>query len=108
MFAQDVANYLSEISRVLRSGSKTLISWFLLDDVSRLSQHPVLNFRYAIDDVSSTTVKSNPEAAIAFDLDYVKSLYEQSGLRIKAIEDGQWVRPESQYSLQDLIIAQKA
>ena len=108
MFAHDVANYLSEISRVLRPGGKTLISWFLLDDVSRLSQHPVLNFRYAIDAVSSTTVKSNPEAAIAFDLDYVKSLYEQSGLRIKAIEDGQWARPESQYSLQDLIIAQKA
>jgi len=108
MYTQDVTNYLSEISRVLRPGGKILISWFLLDDVSRISQHPVLKFRYAIDDVSRTTVKSKPEAAIAFDLDYVKSLYSQSGLRIEAIEEGQWARPESQYSLQDLVIAQKA
>ena len=105
MFAKDVENYLAEISRVLRPEGKALITWFLLDEVSRQSRHPVLNFKYELDPVSQTTVKSNPEAAIAFDLDYVSSLYEKNGLVITEIEQGQWARPDSPYSLQDLVIA---
>ena len=40
MFAGDVENYLSEISRVLKPGGKCLITWFLLDEVSRKSGEP--------------------------------------------------------------------
>ena len=108
MFADDIANYLSEISRVLRPGGQSLITWFLLDEISRKSQHRVLNFKYEIDPVSRTTVKSNPEAAIAFDIDYVKSLYERSGLSVIDIEPGTWSRPDSPYNLQDLVIAGKS
>ena len=108
MFADDIANYLSEISRVLRPNGKTLITWFLLDDISLKSQHRILNFKYEIDTNSRTTVKSNPEAAIAFDDGYVKTLYERSGLSIMEIEHGTWSRPQSPYNLQDLIIAGKA
>ena len=108
MFAEDAANYLSEIDRVLRPDGQTLITWFLLDDISRESQHRVLQFTYDIDPVSQTTVKSNPEAAIAFDVDYVKTLYKKCGLSIKDIEYGSWARPESPYNLQDLVIADKS
>lgn len=107
MFAKDVENYLSEVSRVMRPNGKALITWFLLDEVSRQSQNQVLNFNEVIDDVSRTTVKSNPEAAIAFDLGYVVSLYQKNGLSIEDIEYGTWGRADSQYSLQDLIIATK-
>ena len=107
MFKDDVENYLSEIARVLKPGGKCLVTWFLLDEVSRRSQHPVMNFAYDVDDVSRTTVKSNPEAAIAFDLDIVRGLYEKYGLKIKDIEHGKWGRPESRYDLQDLVIAAK-
>lgn len=107
MHAEDVENYLSEIARVLKPGGKCLISWFLLDDISRQSQHPVLNFAHTIDELSMTTVKSNPEAAIAFNLDYVKGLYAKMGLALSGIEAGKWARPESKFMLQDLIIASK-
>ena len=107
MFADDVENYFSEIARVLKADGKALVTWFLLDDISRQSQHPVLNFQHAIDEVSLTTVKSNPEAAIAFDLGFVTNLYEKNGLDITSIEHGHWARPQSPHNLQDLIVATK-
>lgn len=107
MFAGDVKNYLSEIARVLKPNGKCLITWFLLDDVSRESQHPVMNFAYDVDAVSRTTVKSNPEAAIAFDINFVRDIYETCGLDIKRIEHGNWGRPQSVFGLQDMIIAVK-
>ncbi len=107
MFKDDVENYLSEIARVLKPGGKCLVTWFLLDEVSRRSQHPVMNFAYNVDEVSRTTVQSNPEAAIAFDLDFVRGLYEKYGLKIEDIEHGKWGRPESRFDLQDMIIAAK-
>lgn len=107
MFKEDVENYLSEIARVLKPGGKCLVTWFLLDEISRQSQHPVMNFAHDIDEVSRTTVKSNPEAAIAFDLDWVRGIYNKFGLRIEDLEHGKWGRPESRYDLQDMIIASK-
>ena len=107
MFKDDVANYLSEIARVLKSDGKCLVTWFLLDEVSRQSQHPVMQFNHDVDDVSKTTVKSNPEAAIAFDINFVRGLYEKYGLAIENIEHGKWGRPESVYDLQDMVIAFK-
>ena len=107
MFKDDVENYLSEISRVLKPSGKCLVTWFLLDEVSRQSQHPVMNFAYDVDDVSRTTVKSNPEAAIAFDLDFVRGLYQKYNLKIEDIEHGKWGRPDSRFDLQDLVIASK-
>ena len=107
MFKDDVENYLSEIARVLKPGGSCLITWFLLDEISRQSQHPVMNFAYEVDAVSRTTVKSNPEAAIAFDLDFIRGLYEELGLHIESIEHGKWGRPDSSYDLQDMIVAVK-
>ncbi|MEP3888944.1 MAG: class I SAM-dependent methyltransferase [Hellea sp.] len=107
MFKDDVENYLSEIARVLKPGGKCLATWFLLDEISRESQHPVMNFAHDVDEVSRTTVKSNPEAAIAFDLEFARELYTKSGLKIEDIEYGKWGRPESQFDLQDMIVASK-
>lgn len=107
MFKDDVENYLSEIARVLKPDGKSLMTWFLLDEVSRQSQHPVMNFAYDVDDVSRTTVKSNPEAAIAFDIDFVRGLYAKYGLNIEDIEHGKWGRPDSHFDLQDMVVAVK-
>ncbi len=107
MFAEDIENYLSEITRVLKPGGKCLITWFLLDEISRQSGHPVYNFAYEVDEVSRTTLAANPEAAMAFDLDYVRDIYQKHGLEIQTIENGKWARPNSPYTLQDLIVAVK-
>jgi len=107
MFKDDVENYLSEIARVLKPGGKCLVTWFLLDEISRQSQHPIMNFAHEVDEVSRTTVRSNPEAAIAFKLEFVRGLYKKYGLNIDTIEHGTWGRPDSIFDLQDLVIAAK-
>ncbi len=108
MLAADVENYLMQISRTLKSGGQALITWYLLDEVSRAAQSPKLDFQYEFDEVSRTTVKSTPEAAIAFDLEFVTALYAKAGLDIVTIEHGYWARPDAQFMLQDMIVARKA
>ena len=107
MLAADIENYLNEFNRVLKPGGTALITWYILDDLSRGAKEAALDFCHEFDDVSRTTVKSTPEAAIAFDIDFVKSAYENAGLTIASIEQGHWARPESPYMLQDMIIARK-
>lgn len=107
MFAADVENYLKEISRTLKPGGRALITWFLLNDESRAAEQTKLDFRYDVDTVSQTTLKESPEAAIAFDEDWVRALYARHGLTPMAIEFGDWARPDSPYGLQDMVVAEK-
>lgn len=104
---EEVANYLQEGSRCLKPGGRILASWYLLDDVSQNAKKPHIDFAHTLGQNSRTSLKCTPEAAIAFDIDFVKSLYEKAGLEIITIEFGTWARPDSPYMLQDLIVAQK-
>ncbi len=106
MFKDDVENYMSEIARVLKPGGQCLISWFLYED--GLPHNPVYDFRYDVDDISRTTVAENPEAAIAFDMDWVKSLYAQHGLSLMDLQRGQWAGGKGVMGTQDLIVAKLA
>ena len=108
MFKGDVENYLSEIGRTLKPGGTSLITWFLTNEGSINSEHTKMDFRFDVDDVSKTTLKQNPEAAIAFDEAYVRRLYQSCGLEIIDIEYGVWARPDSSYQFQDMIIARKS
>jgi len=107
MFKDDVANYLKQISRVLKPGGKALITWFLLNDASRKADAPFFTFAFDFDDVSKTTTPKNPEAALAFDETFVRNLYEKFGLKIETAEYGTWSDPNSPYQLQDMIVASK-
>ena len=107
MYAEDIENYLSEIARVLRPSGKALITWFLLDEISRNAIKPIIHFDYDVDAVSKTTTRENPEAAIAFDMDYIKTLYEKVGLKFETHERGNWSRIERAFDYQDLVVAVK-
>ena len=107
MFADDLSNYLREVSRTLKPGGTSLITWFLLSEQSRSAPSPKLAFRHRVDDVSMTTLAENPEAAIAYDKDWVRQLYSDCGLEIRIIEYGHWSDPESPFDFQDLIVARK-
>ncbi len=107
MFKDDVENYLSQIARVLKPGGKALITWFLMNDISQKADNPFFHFAYDFDDVSRTTTPKNPEAALAFDEGFVRDLYEECGLAIADIEYGTWARPDSQFQLQDMVVATK-
>ncbi len=102
MFKEDIDNYMAEIKRVLKTDGRALISWYLWEDGLK---NPKMDFRFSVDNVSRTTLKQNPEAALAFDLSWVKALYDTYDLAIEAIERGSWSGGPGRMGLQDLIIA---
>ena len=108
MFADGVENYLTQIARVLKPGGRCLITWFLINEASESADNPFYDFAFDIDDVSKTTTPKNPEAAIAFDENLMRDLYDKVGLDIGDIEYGTWARPKSEYQLQDMVIGVKA
>ena len=110
MLPADVENYLSEIARVLRSGGRCLITFFLLNENSlRVVEagEAFQNFQFVMDGFR-TTRKNNPEAAIAFDEAYVTTLYRDNGLSIvEPILYGAWSGKRNPITNQDVVIAVK-
>lgn len=110
MFASDVENYLSEISRVLKPGGKCIITYFIINDIA--TEHIFKNkssFSFKnrnkenyIEDLS------NPEYAIAFNEDYIKNLYDKNSISlIQPIFYGKWSGRSDFLSFQDLIVGKK-
>ena len=110
MRTDDVKNYLSEISRVLKSGGKCLITYFLLNDISKElinNDKSIIKFKYFIDDFM-TNDKENPEEAIAFQEDFILSLYDLNNLEVQSpIHYGSWCSRSEYLSFQDIIVATK-
>jgi ubiquinone/menaquinone biosynthesis C-methylase UbiE len=110
MLPVDLENYLNEISRVLKTGGKCLITFFLLNEESELlirSGFSSLDFWYKINGCL-TIDENNPEAAIAYNEDFVKKLFQKYGLKImQPIHYGYWCKRDNYLTYQDLIIATK-
>lgn len=108
MLYKDVANYLSEITRVLKPGGRCAISFLILNDESRrnmLSGQGALNFSCDLGDCYSETPEV-PERAVAYDEMRVRELYRLCGLKIKEpILWGTW--SSTKVMMQDIIIAYK-
>jgi len=102
MFQEDVANYLSEIQRVMKPGGRSVITWFIMRGGDNLD----LDFAHQYDGVTWTTLKSNPEAALAFDKGFIMELYKTSGFLTPYIHNGHWATKGGR-SYQDMIIADK-
>lgn len=103
MLPEDVAHYLSEISRVLKTGGRSLATYFLFNKKSGYLNNirGTLNFIYDRN-IYRTISDEIPEAAISFDEEYIASLYRDAGLSIAGpIEYG------AQTGRQDIIIAQR-
>ncbi len=107
-----VDNYLSEISRVLRSGGRCAISYFLLNEVSqdyirsgKIKKGPRFAHDFGTYRVRDREV---PEAAVAHNEQVVRRLYEQNGLRIlEPIQHGSWAGRKGSMTRQDIIWAVK-
>jgi SAM-dependent methyltransferase len=107
MLPDDVKNYLSEVNRVLATGGRCLISYFLLNDGSlRLIDEgrSTYDFRHAFDGYRSIS-REVPELAIALPEDWVRGQYERLGLKIARFDYGSWCGRSTYLSYQDLILA---
>jgi SAM-dependent methyltransferase len=105
----EIENYMSEISRVLRKNGRCLITCFLLNDESRnlmnLGKNE-FNFKFNFDGFASTDEEA-PERAIALPEDFILKLFERNNLDIvKPIHYGGWYK-ENSLGRQDVVIALK-
>jgi SAM-dependent methyltransferase len=111
MLPKDLENYLSEISRVLKTNGRCLITFFLLDEESmRLVEagQSGMNFKYVLAEGLRTIDDKEPENALAYDEKTVRVLYEKYGLTIEEpIRYGCWSSRQKCLSLQDIVIARK-
>jgi hypothetical protein len=110
MFPRDIAHYLSEIARVLRSGGRCFATFFLLTDESLelirrgASSQP---FRHRGDGYM-TTSEDVPETAIALDESRVRSLHDERGLAIlEPIQYGRWPGRAAGASYQDIVVSER-
>ncbi len=111
MLPPDVENYLGEISRVLKTGGKCLITFFLLNEEAEnlvRSGRASLDFRHKMQPGCLTISEDDPESAIAYDEEFVVGLFDRFGLQIiPRIHYGSWCHRDSYLSYQDIMIATK-
>jgi SAM-dependent methyltransferase len=110
MLPEDVANYVREISRVLKPDGRCLITFFLLNQESRsligmgksTIQFPLSNGICVPED------ERQPEHAMAYDEGHVRELFNSSGIPIKdPIRYGSWCGRSTFTSYQDIVIAKQ-
>ncbi|RIH99837.1 class I SAM-dependent methyltransferase [candidate division NPL-UPA2 bacterium Unc8] len=111
MHTQDINRYLEEISRVMKTRCRCLITFFLMNAESIAlikNKESTQNLIYKIDNNSFAKDKNIPESAIGFNEDYIKELLNKNGLNlIQPIHYGSWCGRNSFVSYQDIIVAEK-
>jgi ubiquinone/menaquinone biosynthesis C-methylase UbiE/glycosyltransferase involved in cell wall biosynthesis len=110
MLPPDMEHYLSEISRVMKPEGRCLITFFLMTEEARYlidCGSSTQNFKYEID--GCWTINENaPEAAIAYDQEFILQLFAKYDLKInKPIHYGSWCGRTSFLIGQDIIVATK-
>lgn len=106
---QDTEHYLSEISRVLRSGGRCLITFFILNESVELQKgRKQVDFRYDMG-VYRTDNDKEPESAVAYEEQCVRVLFDKVGLKVRdPIYYGSWSGRTVFLSSQDIVIAHKS
>lgn len=110
LLPSDMKHYLSEISRVMRPGARSVVTYFLLNDESKGLIAAGLTSRQFTVDVGGamTANKDRPEDAIAYEETTIRELYGSNRLGIlEPIRYGSWCERRDALSYQDIIIAEK-
>jgi SAM-dependent methyltransferase len=112
MLPADVRRYMGEISRVLRQGGRSVITYFLLNDESRqfidrgMSLH-ALRHDYASDPLCRVVNPDMPESVVAHDERRIREYYIETGSSVIDMAFGNWCGRTSFLGHQDLVIAVK-
>lgn len=110
LFPDALSNYFSEITRVLRQGGRSFITYLLMnaDSIALIKDgRSKLNFTHALKGCW-TAYPDNPEAGLAFDEAVIHSLYQAGPMKIEDVNYGGWCGRESSYGgYQDLIVGLK-
>jgi hypothetical protein len=113
MLPDQIENYLSQITRLLRTGGRCLVTYFLLNaqSIQLLQQNKsAIDFAYEYDEYR-TINQDEKELAVSYDEKFIRKLYGKNGLVVKEpIRYGSWcgrlpsLNPDP---YQDIIVAIK-
>lgn len=112
LLPQDLERYLSEATRVLKTGGKSFITYFLLtpEILDRIDRGETRESFIYDGDRFKTVSEALPESAVAYQETYIKKLYKQNGLTMTKIIYGNWSskEPPQKPGYQDFVCAEKA
>lgn len=106
--AAAATNYLHEMARTLKPNGRLFASFFVLDEQSRhLAESDTTDPRFtARFDVGMIGDPANPEAAVAFNAEWLAEALASAGLVFDAFYPGRW-RHLPVMSHQDIVVAHK-
>jgi SAM-dependent methyltransferase len=107
MLPDAVQNYVSEISRVLKPGARSFISFLLLNDESRTLIAQGKSTIPLTHDLGGYTVLDPefPETTVGLPEDFVRERFEESGLAISAVHYGSWCGRYPTNFYQDIVLS---
>lgn len=110
MLPDDMEQYFSEITRVLKKGGRCFITYFIINQESleciRQGKSSITFF--LIKDGFYSTAKDIPERVIAYHEEFLRKLYTKYGLTLnEPIHFAKWCGREEGINGQDIIIANK-
>jgi SAM-dependent methyltransferase len=106
----DLRAYLAEVTRVLKPGGRSVITYFLLNDESRwfiergLDVHKVVH-PYQGDPLCRVADPQLPESVVAHDEQRIRCYYSEVGCTLSEVVYGAWCGRPSLLGHQDLVIA---
>ena len=113
LLPQGMENYFSEVSRVMKTGGRCFITYFLLDDESseliKAGRTRHVCFPHKFDEKCYVMDLEKPEMSVCYGLDYISTLYRENGLEVDGpIHFGSWCERSGELkSFQDIIVARK-
>lgn len=113
MHEADIANYLGEISRMLKPGGRVFITYFLVNEqtLKNISKGTTTRKFVKYIDNAYTDNPRTPESAIGHAEEYVYKLYEKNGLAVDDVSYGKWRSPKELKHInhnQDRVLAIKS
>ena len=111
LLSSETTNYLRESYRVLKPGGRLFATFFLLDTIARdciVQGRSTLNFQYPMDSCMVIDAKT-PESAVAYDLEFAKTLFVEHGFNIDFFKFGGWSgrAEEGPDYYQDLVVLKR-
>ena len=109
MLPDEIENYVAEVFRILKTGGRCFMSVFLFDveaETAVATGSTIFDFCHPIGPCL-TFDSERPEEGIACRKEWFLELLEANGLRVDAVQDGNWRRIRSHQISQDYVVARK-
>lgn len=109
MLTGEMSQYLVELRRVLASGGRAMVTFYLLDtDTHRAMQDGSSKHSFPHQrDGCYVSDPANPTAAVAYDLHDVREAVHRAGLEIATVSLGSWRGTASSHG-QDLLVVRRS